>query len=207
MTLTLAQIGLYTSAMAILFLTPGPVWVALIARAVGGGFHAAWPLALGVVVGDLVWPVLAIFGVAVLVELYAEFLTVLRYGGAIILAYMGVQQLRKANKPLVADPRLQVRGILAGFTAGLMVIIGNPKAILFYMGVLPGFFDLKNLTGWDVLAISLISGLVPFCGNILFGLFVGRVRRFLSSPAALRRTHIASGVALILVGLGIAVLS
>jgi hypothetical protein len=34
----------------------------------------------------------------------------------------------------------------AGFLAGLAVILGNPKAILFYMGMLPGFFDLRALT-------------------------------------------------------------
>jgi threonine/homoserine/homoserine lactone efflux protein len=35
----------------------------------------------------------------------------------------------------------------------LTVIAGNPKAILFYMGVLPGFFDLKALTAGDVAVI------------------------------------------------------
>jgi threonine/homoserine/homoserine lactone efflux protein len=29
----------------------------------------------------------------------------------------------------------------AGFISGVLIILGSPKAILFYMGVLPGFFD------------------------------------------------------------------
>ena len=73
MTLTPSEILLYMGALAILFFTPGPVWVALVARGVSGGFHAAWPLALGVVVGDILWPLLAIFGVSLLVEIYADF--------------------------------------------------------------------------------------------------------------------------------------
>ena len=55
MTLGAWDIGLYAGALLVLFLTPGPVWVGLIARSLSGGFHAAWPLALGVVVGDVLW--------------------------------------------------------------------------------------------------------------------------------------------------------
>ena len=54
MTLAAHDLALYAGALFVLFLTPGPVWVALTARALSGGFHAAWPLALGVVVGE--WP-------------------------------------------------------------------------------------------------------------------------------------------------------
>ncbi len=63
MTISPFDLALYAGALLILFLTPGPVWVALTARALSGGFHAAWPLALGVVVGDALWPLLAVLGV------------------------------------------------------------------------------------------------------------------------------------------------
>ncbi len=206
MTLSLTEILLYAGGLFILFLTPGPVWVALVARAAAGGFHAAWPLALGVVVGDMVWPLLAIFGVALLVELYADFLTLLRWGGAAILIWMGYRTIRKADTPLVGDKRLSAGGAWAGFVAGLMVIMGNPKAILFYMGVLPGFFDLQAINAWDIAVIVVISAAVPFIGNLILGLFVGKARRFLSSPVAVRRTNLIAGSALVLVGLAIVVI-
>jgi len=137
MTVTFTQLSLYAGALLILFLTPGPVWVALIARAISGGFNAAWPLAMGVVVGDVLWPLLAIFGVSYLVSIYADFLTILRYFGALVFVIMGVALIRHANVSLAADSRLTRPGMWAGFLAGLLVILGNPKAILFYMGILP----------------------------------------------------------------------
>ena len=206
MTLGISEILLYAGALGILFLTPGPVWVALLARAVSGGFHAAWPLAMGVVVGDIIWPLLAIFGVSLMVEVYADFLTVLRYGGAGILVWIGVRTIRNANKPLVADESLSVSGVWAGFIAGLMVIIGNPKAILFYMGVLPNFFNIDSVSTPDVVVICAISGLVPLFGNVILSLSVDRFRRFLSSPESVRRTNLVSGSALVMVGAVIAVL-
>ena len=50
--ITASEIGLYIAALFLLFLTPGPVWVAMLARGFKGGFAGAWPLALGVAFGD-----------------------------------------------------------------------------------------------------------------------------------------------------------
>ena len=63
MTVSFVELLLYAGGIFILFITPGPVWVAIVARTLSGGFTAAWPLALGVVVGDIIWPFLAILGV------------------------------------------------------------------------------------------------------------------------------------------------
>ncbi len=204
MTVTFTQLLLYASALLILFLTPGPVWVALIARSISGGFHAAWPLALGVAVGDAMWPLAAIFGVSYLVALYADFLTILRYFGALIFLVMGAMLIWKPVRTLRADSRLTAPGLWAGFLAGLMVIIGNPKAILFYLGVLPGFFDFGVLNRFDVAAICVTSLAVPLLGNVVFAFFVDKVRVLLTTPGAIRKMNIGAGAALILVGLVIA---
>jgi len=88
---------------------------------------------------------------------------------------------------------------------GLYAGAGNPKAILFYMGILPGFFDLTAITWIDILAICFLSMLVPLIGNLILAASIDRARRFLASPTAVRRTNISAGVLLILVGIAIAV--
>lgn len=200
MTITATDILLYTSALFILFLTPGPVWVALVARAMSGGFHAAWPLALGVVIGDAIWPLLAVLGVSWIVSVFAGFMTVLRIIASLIFITMGGLLIRHAGKPINENSRLTRPGIWAGFVAGVAVIMGNPKAILFYMGVLPGFFDLTKLTWPDIGVIMVLSMIVPFIGNLILALFVERIRRFLKSPTALKRTNLIAGGLLIFVG-------
>lgn len=200
MTLAWTDLALYAGAVLVLFLTPGPVWMALAARALSGGFRAAWPLALGVVVGDAIWPFLAILGVSWIVSSVAGLMSALRFVAAVMFISMGVMVLLRAGKPLAADSRLTRPGQWAGFMAGLAVILGNPKAILFYMGLLPGFFDLTRVTALDVAAIVAISMVVPLSGNIVMALFIGRMRALLSSPRALRRSNIVAGLALIVVG-------
>ncbi len=206
MTLSGVDILLYAGALAILFLTPGPVWVALIARAIAGGFHAAWPLALGVVVGDVIWPLVAIFGLTALVDLYAEFITYLRYSGGLFLIWIGAKTIFNAGKPIIVDEKLSVSGVWAGFFAGLLIMAGNPKAIIFYIGILPSLFNIEILQTPDILIICAISMVVPFIGNLLFALLIVRIRKIISSPKALRRINIAAGSAIILVGASIVVL-
>ena len=201
MTASPTDLLLYAGAILILFLTPGPVWVALTARALSGGFASAWPLAVGVVLGDILWPLLAILGVAWIVSVFDGFMTVMRYVAAGTFLFMGVMLIRHAGATIGTDSRLTRPGRLAGFMAGVAVIVGNPKAVLFYMGVLPGFFDLTKITWLDVMAILAISCTIPLLGNLLMALSVDRARRLLTSPSALRRVNIVAGILLCLVGL------
>ena len=82
MTITFTEALLYAGAMIILFLTPGPVWVALMARSLSHGMRGALPLALGVVIGDFIWPFVALFSIQEISGLYTEILVWLRYGAA-----------------------------------------------------------------------------------------------------------------------------
>lgn len=91
MTLAASNLALYAIAVLILllFLTPGPVWVTFLARAMSGGFQAAWPLALGVAIGDAVWPILAILGVSWVVNEIDGIMTILRCVAAVLFLVMG----------------------------------------------------------------------------------------------------------------------
>ena len=200
MTITLQQILLYAVGMMALWVVPGPVWVALTARTLAGGFASAWPLAVGVVLGDAIWPLAAIFGLSWILSVYGDFLGVLRWVAAAIFVIMGVMLLGKSGA-LSADGRLTKPGRLAGFLTGLAVVIGNPKAILFYMGMLPGFFDLTRLTGWDIALILVVSAAIPLAGNLALALFLDRARRLLSDPKSIRRLNVISGLLLIAVGI------
>jgi threonine/homoserine/homoserine lactone efflux protein len=201
MTVTADQLLLYAGALLILFFTPGPVWVALTARALSGGFRQAWPLAVGVTVGDFLWPLLAILGVTWLVSVWGGFLETLKWVAAGIFLWMGWLLIRHAGAPIASDGRLTRPGMWAGFAAGVAVIIGNPKAILFYMGVLPGFFDLRTVTGWDIVVICGMSMAIPLVGNLALAAMIGRARALLTSPDALARVNRVAGALLILVGL------
>ncbi|RCL74029.1 MAG: LysE family translocator [Alphaproteobacteria bacterium] len=205
MTIDGNQIFLYFLALVILFLTPGPVWVALIARTVSGGAKSSISLALGVSLGDMLWPFVVYFSLSLLISLYSDILLIFRYVASFVLILMGLQIIYLRNKTVSEDHRLTKSGFIAGFYAGFIAVTANPKASLFYMTLLPGFFNFELIGIIDVCLISLLSFSIPMIGNILMILFVAKVRSLLSSPYAVRMTNLISGILLVFVGISISI--
>jgi len=114
MTIAPFELLFYAGGLFVLFLTPGPVWVALLARAMSGGFNAAWPLALGVVVGDVLWPLIAILGVTWIVDQAAWFMDILKWVAVAMFAVMGILLIQNAEKELSENSRLTRPGMWAG---------------------------------------------------------------------------------------------
>ena len=66
---------------------------------------------------------------------------------------LGFNLIKDADRPLKSDHRLTWPGKLAGIIVVVAIIISNPKAILFYIGILPGFLDLSELNPLDAIVI------------------------------------------------------
>ncbi|MDO7560938.1 MAG: LysE family transporter, partial [Paracoccaceae bacterium] len=93
MTVTASEIGLYSPALFLLFLTPGPVWVAMLARGLKDGFAGAWPLALGVAFGDVAWAVAALLTLNQMASFHADLVFWLKYVAVFVFVAMGVSLL------------------------------------------------------------------------------------------------------------------
>ena len=69
------------------------------------------------------------------------------------------------------------------------------------MGVLPSFFDLKYVTGLDIVVIVSVSVATPLLGNLILAGFVNKIRFVLTSSRAIAGINKVSGLLLIFVGL------
>lgn len=113
---------------------------------------------------------------------------------------MGLALLRRTDQAITHDSRLIKSGTWAGFIAGATVIIGNPKAMLFYIAILPGFFDLNALTALYIALIAMLSASIPFTGNLCVAMLVNRSRQFFTSSQSRQRIMKISSGLLIPVG-------
>ncbi len=154
-------------------------------------------------IGDVFWPVLALLALGQILAVHTDILVWLRYIAVVVFVVMGCGLMLARNDEISAPRQLTRSGLMAGFVAGLMVIFGNPKAILFYMGILPGFFPVGMLTAADVAMIATISAVVPFTGNIILAMALDQASRLLQSGRLRRQINRATGLVLILVGLAI----
>ena len=195
MTITLSQTVLYSIALTILWMTPGPVWVAILARSISGGFRSSVPLIFGVALGDLLWPLVALLGLSYLISLYSD-----------ILIIMGLFLIINSKKIFSVNSHLTKPGHWAGFIAGFSAVLANPKASLFYMTLLPNFFVFNTINFLDILFICCLSAFVPMVGNLILAGTLGKIRKYLLSSSAMLKINIFSGISLIIVGLFITIL-
>ena len=167
MTLTGSQLILYSGGLVVLFLTPGPVWIAIIARTVSGGPKSGLALVLGVSLGDFFWPFVVYGGLGALTSLYPDIFVLLRYTAALLLILMGIQTIVLYGIEPQANDKLTKTGFSTGVSAGLLAVTANPKAALFYFTLLPSFFTINKITIADLILISSVSCITPAIGNIL----------------------------------------
>ncbi|MCP3953424.1 MAG: LysE family translocator, partial [Desulfobacterales bacterium] len=122
----------FTFAMFILAASPGPGVFATVAQALVGGFRSALDIIAGIVIGDLIFLFLAVFGLAAMARILGDFFSVVKIAGGGYLIWLGVKLWLTKPVPPGDKPGTKMQSGKQRFLGGLFITLGNPKAILFY---------------------------------------------------------------------------
>ncbi len=122
-------------------------------------------VSVGIILGDLVFILLAIFGLSVIAETMGSLFMVIKYLGAGYLLWLGFTLLKsKGTSEITVEKPIKKRNLVASFLAGFILTLGDIKAIVFYVSLLPVFMDLSALYVADILTI--ISVMVVSVGGV-----------------------------------------
>lgn len=91
--MTLYSMLAFAGAMFLLAITPGPGVFATISRALASGFNNAAFVVLGIVLGDIIFLLLAIFGLSAIASVLGDFFIIVKYLGGAYLLYLGYKIL------------------------------------------------------------------------------------------------------------------
>ncbi|HKT67555.1 MAG TPA: leucine efflux protein LeuE, partial [Burkholderia sp.] len=144
--LGITDIWTYVFGVIFIILLPGPNSMYVLSLAAQRGVKAGYRAACGVFVGDTVLMVLSAAGVASLLKANPLLFSVVKYGGAAYLLYIGAGMLRSAWQKLrtpaggLAEAPQTVDGERP-FRKALIVSLLNPKAILFFISFFIQFVD------------------------------------------------------------------
>ena len=194
MTLTglLAFCAVYALAVA----TPGPGIAAIIARSLAHGSKGAPAFIAGFLVGDLVWFTIAATGLAALAKTAATLFVAIKWAGVAYLLFLAWKLWNvPAARVEVKDDDGRQHGWRA-FVASLMLTLANPKAILFFLALLPTVIDLASMNALRFVEISAAIAIVlpAVLGTYVF--LAARARDLFTTPRAVRRLNRSSGVAM-----------
>lgn len=160
-TLTVAEALALMAAMAVLAAVPSTSVLAVVARASSSGFAQGAATAMGVVAGDIVFIVIALFGLAVLIDAMGPLFIVLRAAAAVYLVLLAVRLWRSAGKAFdVRAGEARPLSLAGSFGSGLLITLGDQKAVFFYLGFLPAFVSLERVTLADaglLIAVAVVA--------------------------------------------------
>ncbi|AOJ10640.1 leucine efflux protein LeuE [Burkholderia mayonis] len=144
--LGITDLWTYVFGVVFIILLPGPNSMYVLSLAAQRGVKTGYRAACGVFLGDAVLMVLSAAGVASLLKANPLLFSVVKYGGAAYLLYIGVGMLRGAWRKLArrADAGGDVPPAVDGerpFRKALVVSLLNPKAILFFISFFIQFVD------------------------------------------------------------------
>lgn len=185
----------FCAVYALTVASPGPGVAAVIARGLTHGMKGAPAFILGFMVGDLVWFALAATGLAALARTAATLFIAIKWIGVAYLLYLAYKlwSAPAERVEVKADDRAHGwRAFMASFT----LTLGNPKAILFFLALLPTVIDLTTMNALRFVEISLAMCVVLPTVLFVYALLAAKARQLFTSPSAVRKLNRSSGVAM-----------
>ena len=181
----------------IALVVPGPTILLVVSYALARGRNVTLALVSGVILGDLIAMSVTLAGLGIVLAASASVFTMMKWAGALYLAWMGIGMIRKAGTATAELQAVGQRGSGTAFRDGFIVTLLNPKSIGFFIAFVPQFIDSAN----PVVPQFLIM-IVTFVGlggiNVLaYALLAARLRDKVTRPGALAWLQRAGGGVLI----------
>jgi len=195
----------FVGACVLLALTPGPMMSLILANVAAHGLHAGlWTIA-GSLVGLSLLVTAATIGMTSLMVFMSEWFDVIRWIGALYLAWLGFERLKRVwqggSAPL--DGGAPAPGGRSWFFQALAVSLSNPKVLLFLGAFLPQFVNTQDNVGLQLAILAATFVIVIGISDVAYTLAVGKARDLIAG----NRARLLDGVSGTLLLFGGAVLA
>lgn len=189
------------AATAVLGLSPGPAVFATVGRSMSMPFRRVFLFIAGIVIGDFVFAMLAMGGVAVLVSQHVVYFNLLKCVGGGYLLYLGMMAVFTSSGAIKIIQLVGPESAAKLVGSGFLLTAGNPKDLLFFVSFLPAFIDLKSATFLDMMMAAVLI-VVTFIGTLSVYAGLGSVTGvWLRTPKTVLWLDRMAGGILILAGL------
>ncbi len=158
---------LFLGVETALSLSPGPAVFYTVSQGVRGALRRTLPAAAGILTANGIYFALSATSLGALIAASARFFTIAKWIGAAYLIYLGLRALRSANSmhsvALDGDPAEQLRDRRGVYLGALTLQLANPKALLFFLALLPQFIDPAISVVPQMLILAATSMVPEFC--------------------------------------------
>lgn len=194
---------IFAISLALLWVKPGPGQVFKITRALNDGFFAAFYIVLGIITACVIFFLIAILGLGVLTQFFDKAGFIFKLAGAAYLLYVGIRGLKNIDKGIWKGrtDKTHKKKFFENYPAALILTLGNPLPIFFFLGLLPSIIPIGTFEISDVLAGILIIIAVGLTVDTLLILLVTQAKEALSNEKVVKRLNTVTSISFILLGL------
>jgi threonine/homoserine/homoserine lactone efflux protein len=179
----------FVAACIALALLPGPIVTLVIANGLRHGTRAALINILGAQAGLAIVIGIVAIGLTSLMATMGYWFDWVRFAGAAYLVWLGIKLIRFPVEGLSAEaPPPTPRG--GFFLQGFLVLLSNPKVLVFFGAFIPQFVDVNRDHVLQVALLGVTFMVIAAITDGMYALLSGRARRIFSS----RRTRLLSRV-------------
>ncbi|MDO9453594.1 MAG: LysE family translocator [Stagnimonas sp.] len=181
----LTALAMFAAALLVAAGSPGPSIAALVSRVLTNGLRDVLPFLAAMWLGEALWLTLTVAGLAMIAEAFGTVFLILKYLGVAYLLWLA-WRMWTAPAEIATEALPTARRPSRMFVAGLLVTLGNPKIMVFYLALLPTIIDLDDigLTGWAELTLTMLLVLAVI--DLGWALAAVRARRLLKNRRAVR---------------------
>jgi homoserine/homoserine lactone efflux protein len=197
--------SVFVPTLALLAMTPGPAVLLVLATALRLGARGSIASSLGILAANTVYFALSATGVGALLMASYRIFFLVKWIGAAYLVVLGLRTIFGAGHALVPRPDTPVRERRL-FLNGFLLQMSNPKAIVFFVALLPQFVDAHFPVARQVAILGATSVGMEFFILLAYGLAAGRASELARQPRYAAWTNRLSGGMLVGAGTGLAML-
>ena len=179
----------FVVACVALALLPGPIVSLLIANGLRYGTRAALINVAGAQAGLAIVIGVVAVGLTSLMATMGYWFDWVRFAGAAYLVWLGIKLIRTPVAEVSADaPPSPPRG--GFFLQGFLVLLSNPKVLVFFGAFIPQFVDMNRDHVPQVALLGVTFMVTAAMSDMLYALLAGRARKFFSK----QRTRLVSRI-------------
>jgi homoserine/homoserine lactone efflux protein len=164
-----------------LSLSPGPAVFYVVSQGARGGLRRTLPAAAGILSCNGIYFALSATSLGALIAASAGFFMIAKWVGAAYLIYLGIKSLLAAQSspsvPLGAQAVTQIGDLRRVYLGALTLQLANPKALLFFLALLPQFIDTGKPVVPQMLILAATSMLPELCILTGYGWLAHRALR------------------------------
>jgi threonine/homoserine/homoserine lactone efflux protein len=195
------QLLAFAGVSLLLAVTPGPDMAVVTKNALAHGRRGVLLTTTGIGFALLIWAAATAVGVSAVLRASNELFFLLKLAGAAYLAYLGIRTLlesrrRHADTDFLAEapPPAPAHAI---FRQGFLSAISNPKLGVFFVTFLPQFVAPGQELLPRLLELGLIFAAIGWTWMNVYGLFITRIRDFITAPRVRQWMQRVTGVVLL----------